>query len=327
MNLVEVQNLKKYFVNNDSFLYKITNRGPIEIKAVDGVSFKIKKQDTLAIVGESGCGKTTVARSVLRLIEPTAGQILYKGKSINDFNKKELKNFRSEAQMILQDPRSSLNPRFIVEEIVSEPLSIHNRIKDDSNLLNKVWRLLDMVGLSKRYSELFPHELSGGQARRVGIARALALQPEFIVCDEPTSGLDISIMSAILNLMKELQKKYKLTYLWISHNLHEVRYISNKVAVMYLGKIVEITDTETIFNNPCHPYTEALFSSLRGINDDWSYKEHEIIKGEVPSPINPPSGCSFHPRCKYSFDKCKKVEPTLKIIEESHLTSCHLYNS
>jgi oligopeptide transport system ATP-binding protein len=326
MALVEVKNLKKYFVNNEGLLYKLANKGPIKVKAVDDVSFKIEKEDTLAVVGESGCGKTTVARSVLRLIEPTAGEILYRGRSINNFDKRELKTFRKDAQMILQDPRSSLNPRFIVEEIVSEPLYIHDQIEDDFNLLDRVWELLNLVGLSKRYSELFPHELSGGQARRVGIARALALQPEFIVCDEPTSGLDISIMSAVLNLMKKLQQEYQLTYLWISHNLHEVRYISNKVAVMYLGKIVEITDTDTIFNNSVHPYTEALFSSLRGINDNWNYKEREIIQGEVPSPINPPPGCSFHPRCKYSFDKCKKVEPELKAVEAGHLTACHLYN-
>jgi len=324
MELVKVKNLKKHFVNNDGFLYKIANKGPINVKAVDGINFEINKQDTLAIVGESGCGKTTVARSVLRLVEPTQGKILYKGKSINDFNKNELKEFRSNAQMILQDPKSSLNPRFIVEEIVSEPLYIHHKIEDDSNLLDRVWELLDMVGLSKRYSELFPHELSGGQARRVGIARSLALRPEFLVCDEPTSGLDISIMSAILNLMKELQEKYRLTYLWISHNLHEVKYISNKVVVMYLGKIVEMADTESIFDNPLHPYTEALFSSLRGINDDWTYKNHEIVKGEVPSPIDPPSGCSFHPRCKYSFEKCKKIEPKLENKKEDHLTACHL---
>ena len=261
MALVEVKNLKKYFVNNEGLLYKLANKGPIKVKAVDDVSFKIEKEDTLAVVGESGCGKTTVARSVLRLIEPTAGEILYRGRSINNFDKRELKTFRKDAQMILQDPRSSLNPRFIVEEIVSEPLYIHDQIEDDFNLLDRVWELLNLVGLSKRYSELFPHELSGGQARRVGIARALALQPEFIVCDEPTSGLDISIMSAVLNLMKKLQQKYQLTYLWISHNLHEVRYISNKVAVMYLGKIVEITDTDTIFNNSVHPYTCLLYTS------------------------------------------------------------------
>lgn len=325
MALVEVKNLKKHFINNEGLLYRLAKKGPIYVKAVDDVSFEIEKEDTLAIVGESGCGKTTVARSVLRLIEPTGGHILYKGKSINDFNKKELKDFRSDAQMILQDPSSSLNPRFIVEEIISEPLYIHNKVGDDYNLLDKVWELLDMVELSKRYSEVFPHELSGGQARRVGIARALALQPEFIVCDESTSGLDISIMADILNLMKKLQERYHLTYLWISHNLHEVRYISSKVAVMYLGKIVEMSDTETIFNNSLHPYTEALFSSLRGVKDEWDYKDIEIIKGEVPSPINPPSGCSFHPRCKYSFEKCKTLEPKLETAESGHLVSCHLY--
>lgn len=325
MALVEIKNLKKYFINNEGFLYRLAKKGPIYVKAVDGVSFKIQKEETLAIVGESGCGKTTVARSVLKLIEPTAGQILYKGESINNFNKKELKKFRSDAQMILQDPVSSLNPRFIVEEIISEPLYIHNKAKNDLNLLERVWELLDMVGLSKRYSEVFPHELSGGQARRIGIARALALNPEFIVCDEPTSGLDISIRAEILNLMKKLQKKYHLTYLWISHNLHEVRYISSKVAVMYLGKIVEMTDTETMFNNSLHPYTKALFSSLRGVKDEWNYKDIEIIQGEVPSSINPPSGCSFHPRCKYSFEKCKSIEPKLKTVESNHLVSCHLY--
>ncbi len=327
MALLEVKEIKKYFINNDGFLYRLLNKGPIYVKAVDGVSFKIRQKETLALVGESGCGKTTVARSVLGLVELTGGEIYYQGRDINNFNHKELKDFRAEAQLILQDPLSSLNPRFIIEEIISEPLYIHNRVNEDVDLLEYVRELLEMVGLSGRYSEMFPHELSGGQARRVGIARALALKPHVIVCDEPTSGLDISIMAAILNLMKGLQDKYELTYLWITHNLHVVKYISKNVGVMYLGKVVEITGTEVIFDEALHPYTKALFSSLRGIEDNWSYQEKEILKGEVPSPIDPPTGCSFHPRCKYSFKKCKIQEPELRLVKERHFVSCHLYNN
>ncbi len=326
MALLEVKNLKKYFINNEGLFYRLAGRGPINVKALDGINFDLQKENTLALVGESGCGKTTAARTILRLVEATEGEVIYQGSSVADFNKRELKDFRSKAHLIMQDSKSSLNPRFIVEEIISEPLYIHNIIRNDSDLLEKVWELLNMVGLSKKYSQSFPHELSGGQARRVGIARALALRPEFIVCDEPTSGLDISIMSSILNLMKKLQEENELTYLWISHNLHVVKYISNKVVVMYLGKIVEKAETKTIFDNQLHPYTKALFSSLRGVNDSWNYKELNILAGEVPSSINLPAGCSFNPRCKYSFKKCRQIEPSLKKIEEGHFVSCHLYN-
>ena len=326
MKLLEVKNLKKYFETREGLLNRMVGRGPLIFKAVDGISFTIDQQETMALVGESGCGKTTTGRLVLRLLEATAGEIFYLGQAVQDFSAKELKKFREQAQIILQDPRSSLNPRLIVEEIISEPLYIHNRVTDDLNLLDRVWELLDMVDLSRRYSEVFPHELSGGEARRIGIARALALNPDFIVCDEPTAGLDISIRSDILNLMQDLQQQYSLTYLWISHDLNVVRYISNKVAVMYLGKIVEQAETEEIFAEPLHPYTKALFSSLRTAGDSQSYQEQEVLEGEVPSSINPPSGCSFHPRCKYSFAKCPKIETELKQEGTPHPVSCHLYH-
>ncbi|MFN2364376.1 MAG: ABC transporter ATP-binding protein [Halarsenatibacteraceae bacterium] len=326
MALIEINNLKTYFQKKDSIFHKLFNCGPLIVKAVDGVSFKINKGDTFSLVGESGCGKTTVGRSALRLVEPNSGIIKYKGQDIADYNKKKMKEFRKNAQLILQDPRSSLNPRLIVEELISEPFYIHGLVKDDFNLLDRVWDLLDTVGLSKRYSEMFPHELSGGQARRVGIARALALKPEFIVCDEPTAGLDVSIMSAVLNLMQELQEEFDLTYLWISHNLHVVRHISNKIGVMYLGKLVELGNSDDIFKKPLHPYTQALFSSIHRVGAENKSKKREVLEGEVPSPINPPEGCSFNPRCRYAMKVCKNQEPELKAENEGHFVSCWLYN-
>lgn len=325
MALVEIDNLKTYFHKKNSIFHKMLDKGPLTVRAVDGISFAIDKKDTFALVGESGCGKTTVARSVLRLVEPAVGSISFKGKNISNFDKQEIKEFRKNAQLILQDPRSSLNPRLIVEELISEPFYIHGLVDNDFDLLNRVWDLLDTVGLSNRYSELFPHELSGGQARRVGIARALALKPEFIVCDEPTSGLDVSIISAVLNLMQELQDKYDLTYLWISHNLQVVRHISNKIGVMYLGKLVELGSSEKIFSNPLHPYTRALFSAIHRV-EDRKKKKREILPGEVPSPINPPAGCSFNPRCKHRMEICQNKEPQLREGPEEQLVSCWLYN-
>ncbi len=325
MPIVEVENLKTFFYEKNGFLHRLMDKGPIEIRAVDDVSFNIDKGKTLGLVGESGCGKTTVARSILRLVEPTAGAIRFKENQITDLKGKELKNFRANAQMILQDPRSSLNPRFIVEEVVSEPFYIHGLVDEDFDLLERVWELLDMVGLSRKYSELFPHELSGGEARRVGIARALALNPEFIICDEPTAGLDVSIMSSVLNLMNKLQEKFNLTFLWISHNLQVVRYVSNRIGIMYLGKIVEMGETEEVFNDPLHPYTQALFSSIHMVGQDFKKKEREILEGEVPSPINPPAGCSFNPRCKHAWEKCSQTEPELKEREKGREVACWLY--
>ncbi len=325
MALVKIQNLKTHFRKNDGFFHRFLGNGPQVVKAVDGISFDIEKEDTMALVGESGCGKTTVARSILKLIEPTSGQVFFDGQDLSNIDKNELKKFRSQAQMILQDPRSSLNPRLIVEEIISEPYYIHDMVGDGLDLLDRVWELLEVVGLSKRYSEMFPHELSGGQARRVGIARALALNPRFIVCDEPTAGLDVSIMSAVLNLMKELQNEFELTFLWISHNLHVVKHIGNKIGVMYLGKMVEQGDVDELFNNPLHPYTEALFSSIPQVNREGEYEQRVVLEGEVPSPINPPRGCSFHPRCKYAQKRCREEEPILKKIDDSHYVACHKY--
>jgi oligopeptide/dipeptide ABC transporter ATP-binding protein len=327
MPLLEVKNLKTYFKQNNGLIHRLLGQGPRIIKAVDDVSFSIEKEDTLALVGESGCGKTTVARSILRLIEPSSGTVKFDGQDLNSLNEKELRDFRARAQMILQDPRSSLNPRFIVEEIISEPYYIHNMVENDvMKMLDKVWNMLDVVGLPKRFSEKFPHELSGGQARRVGIARALALNPEFLVCDEPTAGLDVSVMAAVLNLMKNLQQEFKLTFLWISHNLHVVKHISNRVGVMYLGKLVEIGDVKDIFQNPLHPYTKALFSSIPQINKEGEYKKRLVLKGEVPSPVNPPAGCSFNPRCIYAKKICQEQEPVLQEIEKNHFVACHLYN-
>ncbi|MGM0420303.1 MAG: ABC transporter ATP-binding protein [Bacillota bacterium] len=323
MALVEINNLKTFYQKKDGIFYKLLKKGPLTVRAVDDVSFKIDKEKTFALVGESGCGKTTVARSILRLVEPNSGQIFYQGEDILKFDKSEMKNFRANAQMILQDPRSSLNSRLIVEEIISEPFYIHGMVGKNFDLLDKVWELLDIVGLSKRYSELFPHELSGGQARRVGIARALALKPEFIVCDEPTSGLDVSIMSEVLNLMNRLQEEYQLTYLWISHNLHVVKHISDKIGVMYLGKLVELGESTEIFTRPLHPYTQALFSSVHKVGAKNGQKR-EILTGEVPSPINPPSGCSFHPRCRHSIERCQVEEPVLRELENGICVSCHL---
>jgi len=325
MALIEVKNLKTHFRKNNGFFHRLLGNGAQVIKAVDGVSFDIEKEDTMALVGESGCGKTTVARSILRLIEPTSGEVFFDGQNLSKLGNHELKKFRSQAQMILQDPRSSLNPRLIVEEIISEPYYIHDMVGDELNLLDRVWELLDVVGLSKRYSEMFPHELSGGQARRVGIARSLALHPRFIVCDEPTAGLDVSIMAAVLNLMKELQDEFELTFLWISHNLHVVKHISNKIGVMYLGKMVEQGEIDELFNNPLHPYTEALFSSIPQVNREGEYEQRVVLEGEVPSPINPPSGCSFNPRCKYAEKRCREEEPILKKIDDSHYVACHKY--
>lgn len=324
MAIVEVRNLKTYFYENDGILQKLMGKGPLAVRAVDGIDFSIARGETLGLVGESGCGKTTVARSILRLVEPISGNIKFKGEEITDFSREKLQNYRANAQMILQDPRSSLNPRFIVEEVVSEPFYIHGLIDENFNLLEKVWELLDMVGLARRYSQLFPHELSGGEARRVGIARALALKPEFIVCDEPTAGLDVSIMSSVLNLMKRLQEDLDLTFLWISHNLHVVKHVSDRIGVMYLGKIVELGKTEAVFSDPLHPYTRALFSSIHMIDKQGNQTEREILEGEVPSPINPPGGCSFHPRCKYAMDICSRKEPELKKHNQRRV-SCWLY--
>lgn len=323
MNIIEVNDLKKYFYNNSGILYRLFNLGPQIIQAVDQVSFDIKKGTTMALVGESGCGKTTVARLVLDLIKKDKGEIYFKKKALSKMSDQEYKDYRRNVAFIAQDFRSSLNPRKLVGEILTEPFQIHNK---DTNKINKEKRikyLVDLVGLNKDDIFKFPHEFSGGQARRIGVARALMLNPEFIVCDEPTSGLDLSISASIINLMKKLKEELELTYLWISHNLNVVRYISDKIAVMYLGRIIETGSSKIIFKDPKHPYSEALIKAVLSFSKMKQKSKRKTLKGEVPSPIDPPSGCSFHPRCKYSQDICKKEIPILQDIEKGRKIACH----
>lgn len=326
MALVEVRDLKVHFKKETSFMDNLLKREPKLVYAVDGVSFDIEKQKTFSLVGESGCGKSTIARSILQLVKPTSGSIKFDNQELMGTSNKELLKYRRKAQMIFQDPRSSLNPRKTAEELIEEPFKIHKELKNNiKNVDHEIDRLLDLVGLGPGDRIKFPHEFSGGQARRIGIARALAVDPRLLVCDEPTSGLDVSIMAVVINLLMELQKKLDLTLLWISHNLHVVKHLSDYVGVMYLGKMVEKGKGDEIFKDPLHPYTQALFSSVPQIEEGGEIAKKVVLKGEVPSPINPPSGCSFHPRCKYAKEICKKQEPQLKDINGSRSIACHLY--
>ena len=326
--LLEVKNLRKYFLRTKGFTKKVVGI----VKAVDKVNFFIKEGETLALVGESGCGKTTTGRCILRAIEPTSGKIYFKmnskDKPVNmmDLNKDELKEIRKNMAMVFQDPYSSLNPRMTILETVGEPFIIHKIVRKRKELEERVASLLKMVRLDTEYMRRYPHAFSGGQRQRVAIARALALQPKFIVADEPVSALDVSVQAQILNLLGELQDKFNLTYLFIAHNLAVVEYVSNRVAVMYVGKMVELADTEELFSNPRHPYTEALLSAVP--KPDPKYKKRRIIpKGDIADPANPPSGCYFHPRCNYAQDICKEKEPPLVNItgdeEHPHYVACH----
>lgn len=322
--------------NNDDILISVKNlvkRFPIEggvfsrevasVKAVSDVSFDICKGETLGLVGESGCGKSTLGRCILRLIEPTGGQVLFKGQDITKLGATELRKLRRNMQIIFQDPYASLNPRMTVESILGEPLDIHKICKTKQERKDKILKLLDLCGLRREAISRYPHEFSGGQRQRICIARALAVEPEFIVCDEPVSALDVSIQAQIVNLMQDLQKELGLTYLFIAHDLKVVEHISTRVAVMYLGKIVELADAETLYANPQHPYTVALLSAIP-IPDPNYQKERIILKGDVPSPINPPEGCYFHPRCPKAKDLCKTQAPELRNCNDSaHIVSCH----
>lgn len=321
--LVEVQGLKTYFYKGKGILSKAFGKGLRIVHAVDDVSFTVEEGETFGLVGESGCGKTTVGRSILRLVEPTAGKILFEGQNLLELSKREMQKFRRKAQIVIQDPRSSLNPRMTAGEIIAEPLRIHGVKKYEDEIEDEVARLLETVGLSSRDADKYPHAFSGGQARRIGVARALALHPQFIVADEPTSGLDVSITAAILGLMQDLQDEFKLTYLWISHNLHVVKHISNRIAIMYLGKTVEIGRTQEISEDPIHPYTQALFSAIPTVNPGQA-TEKIILKGEVPSPIHPPSGCRFRTRCWKVSEKCSRKKPELIDVGGEHYVACHL---
>ena len=316
--LLEVRNLKMYFSVKNDGLFKPKK----QLKAVDGVSFTIYQGETLGLVGESGCGKSTTGKLIVKILHPTDGQIIYKGKDIIPMSKKEFKEMRKEIQMIFQDPYSSLDPRRSNGKTIEEPLEV-NKVK--GNTKEKVLGIMKEVGLREEFYDRYPHEFSGGQRQRVGIARALALNPKLIVCDEPVSALDVSIQAQILNLMRELQKAHHLTYLFISHDLSVVKHISDRIAVMYLGRIVELTDKKELFDHPLHPYTKALLESVP-VPDPEKRKEQGKLKGDVPSPIDPPEGCTFHTRCNQCMDICKENVPEFKEIEKNHFVKCFLYN-
>lgn len=313
--LVEIKDLKKYHPLRQSFLFSKT-RGVV--RAVDGISFAIAEGETLGLVGESGCGKSTLGRTILRLEEPDSGSIFFRGADITHLRQSYLKWWRKEAQMIFQDPKSSLDPRMTVGNSIEEALIIHD-MGDEGERERRVEELMLKIGLEPDLMTRYPHELSGGQQQRIGIARALAVHPKLIVADEPVSALDVSVQAQILNLLVDLKKELGLSYLFIAHNLWVIRYISDRVAIMYLGKLVELADKNEIFDGPLHPYTEALLSALPG------KKGRILLRGEVPSPVNPPSGCRFHPRCPKKFDRCISVEPELKEVGKGHFVMCHLY--
>lgn len=310
-NLIEVHNLKKYFRVSEG-----------ELHAVDDVSFSIAKGETLGLVGESGCGKSTIGRVLLRLLPHTSGQVIYDGENIFDYDEQKMLSMRTKMQMIFQDPYSCLNPRKTIGQIIAEPLII-NKIVPRSELNDVVLELMDKGGIRKKLFNSYPHELDGGRQQRVGIIRALALNPEFIVCDEPVSSLDVSIQAQILNLLQDLQEERGLTYLFISHDLSVVKYISNRIVVMYLGKIMEISESRELFKNSAHPYTQALLSAVPSPTYG-THRERILLKGDVPSPVNPKPGCRFAQRCQYAKDCCFTEEPALKEIAPGHKAACHL---
>jgi oligopeptide transport system ATP-binding protein len=318
--ILEVRNLVKHFQMGGGGLL---GRAPLVVKAVDGVSFSIRRGETLGLVGESGCGKTTTGRCILQLERPTSGQVIFEGRDLTTLSEVELRSVRRRMQVIFQDPYSSLNPRMTVGQMIAEPLAVHGIVPDRAARPARVKELLGHAGLLPGMARRYPHELSGGQRQRVGIARALAMEPSLIVCDEPVSALDVSIQAQIINLLEELQAEFGLTYLFVAHDLSVVRHISDRVAVMYLGKIAEITDRKSLYEDPQHPYTKALLSAVP-IPDPSveAGREHVVLGGEVPSAVNPPSGCVFHPRCPIAVDECRFTVPELREIKPEHRVAC-----
>ena len=318
MNLLEIHELKKYFPVGSGLF----SRNKDIVKAVDGVSLGVEEGETLGIVGESGCGKSTLGRAILRLIEPTSGEVVFSGRNLLALSQSELRDMRRQMQIIFQDPYASLNPRMRVGDIIGEGLEIHRLAKGKAKR-ERVMELLGQVGLREDHYDRYPHEFSGGQRQRIGIARAFAVNPRFIVADEPVSSLDVSIQAQIINLMQELQGKMHLTYFFISHDLRVVEHISHRVAIMYLGKIVEVAKSETIYQDAKHPYTRALLSAVPVIESQ--KKERMVLEGDVPSPVHPPPGCSFHPRCPYREPICEQSEPLLEFDSAGHGVACHVF--
>ncbi len=314
MALLEVRNLKKYF-----------NVGRHQVlKAVDGVSLEVEQGKTMGLVGESGCGKTTLGRTIVNLYDADGGEVIFKGQDIQNLNKKEYKILTRRMQMIFQDPYASLNPRSIVGDIIAEGLDIHQLYKTRKERRKRIYELLDLVGLDKSHASRFPHEFSGGQRQRIGVARALALNPEFLVCDEPISALDVSIQAQIINLLQRLQRELGFTYMFIAHDLTMVKFVSDTIAVMYLGKIVESGDTDEVFSNPIHPYTQKLIAAVPFADPDYEkQRKRELLRGDVPSPINPKPGCRFHPRCDRSTQTCEGETPELVDVGNGHFVACH----
>ena len=318
--LLEVNNLVKYFPIKTGFFKRTTGN----VKAVDGISFTIERGKTMGLVGESGCGKSTAGRTILRLLEKTSGEVLFDGKDIFSLSREELRQMRPKVQIVFQDPYSSLSPRLPVGEIIGEAVREHGIVPEEE-FDDYITRVMEACGLPEYYKSRYPHEFSGGQRQRICIARALALNPDFIVCDEPVSALDVSIQAQVINLLKDLQKEFGLTYLFISHDLSVVEHISDTVGVMYLGNLVEFSETEKIFSTPLHPYTKALFSAIP-IPDPDVKINRIVLEGSIPSPANPPAGCKFHTRCAQCMEKCKTIAPEYREVEPGHFCACHLYD-